>query len=87
MNWLQKISTSPGRLINAIESRGWSEEQIRKDALDVWRDGNRLFFSVGDWAKISTDDITSAIKEIFPGSEIEGDCEAGPGEGNWKKIL
>lgn len=85
MNWLQKIAKNSLR--KEISLRGWSEEQQKKDALDVWKDNNKVFFSIGDWAKIETDDIIGAIKYIYPDVQVEWDFEAGPGNGNWEKIV
>ncbi len=84
MNWLQKISDK--KLIHEIELRGWAEEQLNKDALNVWRDNDKFFFSVGDWANVNTDDITAAIEYTYPNSSVSWDFEAGPPEG-WEKVI
>lgn len=85
MTWMQRISENALR--KEIRFRGWSNEQQGMDALEVWKKGNEIFFTVGDWAKIDTKDIEGAIKRTYPDASIEWDYEAGPGDGNWEKIL
>lgn len=85
MMWMKRIAENA--LQKEIRLWGWSNEQQSLDALSVWKQDNRIFFSVGDWAKIDTDDIVGAIKRIYPDVEIDWDSEAGPGAGDWTKIL
>ncbi len=83
--WFRKAENSDRKLINQLKKRGWSKEQLEQDALNVWRDSNRLFFSINKSAKVDINDVISSIKEIFPESKIDWNCEARPG--NWIKIL
>ncbi len=84
MNWLLKISKTD--LLKEIQNRGWTKEQLGVDGLEIYKNSNKWFFSIGDWAKTDPEDIIGAIKYIQPQSEVEWDYEAGPGEGEWEKV-
>lgn len=79
---------STGSLTQELVSSGWSEAQLRRDALQVWVRDSEGFFSLGDWAKVPPDDVEAAIKRAFDDDvRVEWDFEAGPGEGEWEQIF
>lgn len=85
MNWLMKIAKKS--LIEEIESWGWSEDQLRMDAVQIYRKNNKFFISLGDWANTDPGDIKGAIERVYPGSETDWDYEAGPGGDDWARIF
>ncbi len=84
MNWLIKIAKKS--LIDEIRSWGWSEDQLRMDAVQIYKNDNEFFISVGDWAQVKIDDLKGAIERVYPGSEVDWNYEAGPPEG-WDRIF
>ena len=70
-----------------IRTWGWSEDQLRRDGVQLYRSGNKFFFSIGDWAKVEVDDLMGAVKSTYPGSEVSYEFEGGPGEGDWERIF
>jgi len=84
MNWLTKLAKKS--LIDEIRSWGWSEDQLRMDAVAIYQHDNEFFISVGDWANVVIDDLKGAIERVYPDAEIDWDYEAGPPEG-WKRIF
>ncbi len=84
-NWMQKLSGKS--LIDEIRSWGWTESQLRSDGVEIYRRNNQFFVSVGDWAKLDVDDVSSAIKRVYSGAEVDWDYEAGPDGDGWEKIF
>jgi len=85
MNWFEKIAKKG--LVDEIRRWGWSEDQLRLDGFDIWKKDNKFFVSSGDWAQIPNSDIFSAIKNIYPGADVDGDAECGPPGDDWEKIF
>lgn len=85
MSWLEKIAQKS--LINEIRSWGWTEEQLRKDAVQIYKRNNEFFISLGDWAKVDSDDLEGAIHRVYPDSKVEWDFEAGPGGDGWDRVF
>ena len=84
MNWL--FRTANKELIKEISRRGWVEEQLKSDGVSIWSQGNNFFFSMGDWAKIDPNVISSAIEHLYSGAIVDWDFEAGP-PGGWMQIF
>ena len=85
-----RVSTmvSMDSLTQELVSGGWHEAQLRRDALQVWVRDGEAFFSLGDWAKVSSEDVEAAIKRVFGDDvHVKWDFEAGPGEGDWEQIF
>ena len=85
MNWLTKIAKKS--LIDEIRSWGWSEDQLRMDAVQIYKQDNKFFISAGDWAQVNIDDLIGAIERIYPNSEVDYEYEGGPGGDGWKRIF
>lgn len=86
MTWLNRIAKKS--LIDEIRSWGWAEDQLRKDAVQIYKQGNKFFISVGDWAQVNIDDLKGAIGRIYPDAKIDWDFEAGPPESeDWARIF
>lgn len=85
MNWLNKIAKKS--LIDEIRSWGWAEDQLRMDAVQIYKQNNKFFISVGDWAQVNIDDLKGAIKRVYPNSEVDYEYEAGPEGDGWKRIF
>lgn len=84
MTWLTKIAKKS--LIDEIRSWGWAEDQLRMDAVAIYKNDNEFFISVGDWAEVDIDDLCGAIGRIYPDAKIDWDYEAGP-PGDWERIF
>ena len=85
MNWLAKIAKKS--LIDEIRSWGWAEDQLRMDAVQIYKQDNKFFISVGDWAQVNIDDLKGSIKRVYPGSEVDWDYEGGPEGDGWARIF
>ena len=83
--WIQILAKKS--LVDEIRSWGWTESQLRADGVQIYKQKNSFFVSLGDWAKLEVDDIAGAIKRTYPGVEVDWDYEAGPGDGDWEKIF
>lgn len=84
MSWLIKIAEK--NLIDEIRSWGWAEDQLHEDAVQIYKQDNKFFISVGDWSKVDIDDLIGAIKRVYPGSKVDWDFEAGPPD-DWEKVF
>ncbi len=84
MTWIAKIAKKS--LVDEIRSWGWAEDQLRMDAVQIYKQDNKFFISVGDWAEVDMDDLKGAIGRVYPGSEVDWDYEAGPPE-DWARIF
>lgn len=86
MNWMQKLANKS--LVDEIRSWGWTEDQLRKDGVSIYKQDkdNKFFISVGDWGKVNIDDLKGAIGRVYPDSEIDWDYETGPPE-DWDRIF
>lgn len=84
-----KVSASTDSLVRGLVSDGWDEAQLRRDALRVWTRDGEAFFSLGDWAKVPSDDVEAAVKRALGDDvRVEWDFEAGPGDdGDWEQII
>lgn len=79
MSWLTKIAKKS--LIDEIRSSGWAEDQLRMDAVQIYKKNNKFFISIGDWAQVNTDDLKGAIERVYPDSKVDWDYEADPPDG------
>ncbi len=85
MNWLKKISEK-------FEIEGWTKEQLDSDAVQVWQNGNKFWWTAGDWSKAPSSDIISSIKYYarkkgIENPEIDGDAEVGNPGKEWEALL
>jgi hypothetical protein len=85
MNWLEKLSQNS--LIHEISLSGWSEDQLHKDGVSIWRRSNEFYIDLGDWAKVEVDDLKGAIGRVHPGASVGYDFEAGPEGDGWSRIF
>lgn len=85
VSWLTRLAKKS--LINEIRSWGWAEDQLRMDAVQIHKQDNKFFISIGDWAEVDIDDLKGAIGQVYPGSEVDWDFEAGPPKGDWARIF
>lgn len=85
MNWLNKIAQKS--LIDEIRSWGWAEDQLRMDAVQIYKQNNKFFISVGDWAQVNIDDLKGSIERVYPNSEVDYEYEGGPEGDGWERIF
>jgi len=85
MNWLERIAQNS--LVKEISLSGWTEDQLHKDGVSIWRRGSQFFIDLGDWAKVEVDDLKSAISRAHPGASIDYEFEGGPSGDGWTKIF
>jgi len=83
-----KSAFTDSLVLREMVSDGWDEAQLRRDALRVWTRDGEAFFSLGDWAKVPSDDVEAAVKRALGDDvRVEWDFEAGPGDGDWERII
>ncbi len=85
MNWFEKISQKS--LVDEIGSWGWSEDQLHKDGVSIFRRNNEFFIDLGDWANVEVDDLKGAIKRVYPGASVDCDYESGPQDDSWERVF
>lgn len=85
MNWLER--TAQQSLLDRIHSWGWSEDQLRQDGVQISQRDNEFFIDLGDWAKVSVDDLKGAINMEYPGSSVDYEFEGGPEGSGWTRIF
>lgn len=84
MNWFNRLAKKS--LIEEIRRSGWSEDQLRMDAIEIYQRNNQFFFSMGDWSNTKPDDLKGAIRNFHSGAEVSYDFESGPEGEGWDKI-
>lgn len=92
MNWIIRISESTSaikrQILKEFRLSGWTEDQLNSDGMSIWKNENNIFFSIGDWSKISGEEAKKIIQYKFKKYIIDWDYEVGsPGGKNWIKIL
>lgn len=76
-------------IIQELVSGGWAEDQINRDALIVWQRNGEVFFSLGDWAQVPSDDVKAAVKRALgDDTEVGWDFEVGHPDGDgWEQVF
>ena len=76
-------------IIRELVSGGWAEDQISRDALIVWKRSGEVFFSLGDWAQVPSDDVKAAVKRVLGNdTEVGWDFEVGhPDSEGWGQVF
>lgn len=92
MSHYHRIATALDNLdpiIRELVSDGWAKEQINRDALMVWKRDGEVFFSLGDWAQVPSDDVKAAVKRSLGNdTEVGWDFEAGHPDGEgWEQVF
>ncbi len=85
MSWFDRIAKKS--LLDEIRSWGWSEDQLKLDAVGIYKRNSDFFVSLGDWAKVNVDDVKGSINRVYPDSNISYEFEGGPEGDGWERIL